>query len=50
MLDLFAEDDVEYPIEAQYRINGHGHVVVPCLLVAENLPQEGVLGIGVAET
>lgn len=50
MLDILAEDDVEYPIEAQDRVDGHGPVVVPCLLVTENLPQERMFGIGIAET
>ena len=50
VLEVFAVDGVEDPVEAEDGVEEHGGVVDPRAFVAEHVPQEGVFGVGVAET
>lgn len=49
VLYVFAVDGVEYPIEAQDGVEDHGYVVDPGILVSENIAEEWVFSIVVAE-
>lgn len=50
MLELACEDDVEDPVEAEDGVDDHGAVVEVGVFVAEDRAEEGVFGVGVAET
>ena len=50
MLQLAGEDRIEDPIKAEYRVDDHGEVVHPRSLVAENVAQERVFRVRIAET
>lgn len=44
LLYIVAEDDVKDPVAAEYRIDDHGSIVPPHLLVCKVVSQEWVLG------
>lgn len=50
VLEVLAVDGVEDPVEAEDGVEEHGGVVDPRPLVAEDVSQEGVFGVRVAET
>lgn len=50
MLQFAGEDGIEDPIETEYRIEEHGEVVHPRSFVAEDVAQERVFGVRIAET
>ncbi len=49
MLYVVAEYGVKDPVEAQKRIDNHGKVIYPRLLVAKNIAEERVASVRIAQ-
>lgn len=50
MLELGSIDGVEYPVEAEDGVKNHSEVVYPRPFVSKHVPEEGMFGVGIAET
>ena len=49
MLELATENSVEYPIEAEDRVDNHCEIVYPWTFIAQNVTEKGVFGVRVEE-
>ena len=50
MLEVLREKSIEDPTKAKKRIEDHGQVVDPRVLIAEHVAEKGVGGVWVTET
>ena len=50
VLKLGGEDSVKDPVEAEDRVDSHGEVVDPRVLVAKDIAEKGVFSIGITQT
>jgi hypothetical protein len=49
MLDVVCISDIEYPVEAQDRVEDHCEIVGPSRLVATEIAEKGLFRVGLTE-